>query len=75
MTYLAVIDNTGSNSNWTGNLLNNGDEVLRYWVTLDGVLVTGTVKSVYTGLEKMSTIKKTDTPVISTLDDYQPNSL
>lgn len=75
LSYLAVINNNANQPSGWSNLLHDNDAVLRYWVTPDGLLVTGTVQSVYTGLAKVTTIGKTDTPVTSTIGEYTPNTL
>lgn len=51
LNYLTVI-NHGSNGQPVVNLLNNGDTVAQYWVTPDGLMVTGTAGRVYSHLEQ-----------------------
>jgi hypothetical protein len=49
------------------DILKDGNEVLMYWITPDGVTVTGTTKRVLTGVGNKTTIVKTDTDVEMTL--------
>ncbi|MBQ1684275.1 MAG: hypothetical protein II072_02030, partial [Clostridia bacterium] len=47
-----TVINHGSNGQPTVNMLNNGDSVAQYWVTPDGLRVTGTAGRVYSHLEQ-----------------------
>lgn len=45
----------------------NGVTIVQYWVTPDNLMVTGTVQRTLTGVEKQSTIQRTDASVTSTI--------
>lgn len=51
-------------------LLNNGDSVLQYWVTPDGLRVTGTASRTYSGLASKTTVDKVETAVVSTITPF-----
>lgn len=55
LNYLTVI-NHGSNGQPTASLLNNGDTVAQYWVTPDGLMVTGYAIRTYRGLDNSGTV-------------------
>ena len=50
----------------------NKDTVLQYWVTPDGLIVTGITQRTLDGIAKKTTITKTDTPVDSTISVFVP---
>lgn len=69
LSYLTVIDHD-SNRVTTLELLHNGDEVLRYWITPDGLLVTGRWQSVYSHIDEGAKMIKVDnTYVEMTISD------
>ncbi len=71
LTYLRVIGKDWSDSNGAAaNLLADGSTVLQYWVTPDGLIVTGTTSRVYTGLANKDNISKTDTDVATTINVF-----
>ena len=55
LNYLTVI-NHGSNGQPVVNLLNNGDTVAQYWVTPDGLRVTGYAIRTYQGLDNINSV-------------------
>lgn len=69
LSYRTVINN-GSNGQERVNLLNNGDSVLQYWVTPDGLRVTGTASRTYTGLAYKNTLDKNELAVDSTITRF-----
>ena len=63
LTYRPVIDTFANRQE-----LNDNDTVLQYWVTCDGVRVTGTASRTYAGLAKQDTIEAaSETTVASTI--------
>ena len=77
LTYLTVInraktDGTTYNGDPVVNLLKDGDEVLQYWVTPDGLMVTGTAKRTYSGLISKG-VTKTETAVDSVITVFEGN--
>ena len=62
LTYRRVIEN------YAGiNGFGDGAKILQYWVTPDGLIVTGTTSRVYTGTAGKTGISCTPTPVSSTI--------
>lgn len=55
LNYLTVI-NRGSNGQPTVSMLNDGDSVAQYWVTPDGLRVTGYAVRTYKGLANFNTV-------------------
>lgn len=66
LSYLTVI-NDGRNGEAVVNLLADNQSVAQYWVTPDGLMVTGTVSRVYTGLANKDNIACTPTTSASTI--------
>ena len=62
LTYLKMIDDS-----LNPNLVANGNSVGMYWITNDGVFVTGTALRTLTGVENAKTLKRSDTTVSSTV--------
>ena len=70
LTYRRVIEN------YAGiNGFGDGAKILQYWVTPDGLIVTGTTSRVYTGTAGKTGISCTPTPVSSTIALFGNNSL
>lgn len=57
-------------------MMDEGDRILQYWITLDGLIVTGTTARTYAGMDNKDNLEKTDYPVASTVkapgDDESP---
>ena len=68
LDYLQVYDWDGA-----GNLLQEGGTILQYWVTPDGLMVTGVTSRVVTQITNKNTITRTDTPVKSTIETFSGN--
>ncbi len=68
LDYLQVYDWDGE-----GNLLQEGGTILQYWVTPDGLMVTGVTSRVVTQITNKNTITRTDTPVKSTIETFSGN--
>lgn len=68
LDYLQVYDWSGE-----GNLLQEGGTILQYWVTPDGLMVTGVTSRVVTQITNKNTITRTDTPVKSTIETFSGN--
>ena len=62
LTWLAVVDSNSSTQIVTGDF-----DVLMYWVTKDGLMVTGTTQREIIGIDNKAKIDKTDTEVLSTI--------
>lgn len=70
LTYRRVIEN------YAGiNGFGDGAKILQYWVTPDGLIVTGTTSRVYTGTAGKTDISCTPTPEKSTIALFGNNSL
>jgi hypothetical protein len=48
-------------------MMKEGDRILQYWITLDGLIVTGTMARTYAGMDNKDNLGKTDDPVPSTV--------
>ncbi|MBR0136457.1 MAG: InlB B-repeat-containing protein, partial [Clostridia bacterium] len=73
LSYLTVI-NHGSNGEPVVNLLSDNSAVMQYWVTPDGLFVSGTVSREYTGLGNVSDIGFTPTEGSSTIEVFRGNN-
>ena len=68
LDYLQVYDWSGE-----GNLLQEGGLILQYWVTPDGLMVTGTTSRVVTGITDKDTITRRDKPWDSPIVTFSGN--
>ena len=69
LTYLKMIDDS------IDNLVGDGDTVGMYWITWDGMFVTGTAQRTLTGVGYANTLKKSDKlDVTSTITPVTPSS-
>ena len=57
LTYRRVIEDYGGMNGFANNV-----SIQQYWVTPDGLLVTGTTSRIYTGIERKVTVKGTESP-------------
>lgn len=63
LTYLTVIDaSLGEN-----NIVKSDDKVIMYWITPDGLIVTGTAQRQLQGVDNVRNLKKVDSTVASTV--------
>jgi hypothetical protein len=76
LTYRRVMDNyVGLAYNKAGDTFGDNVAVFQYWVTPDGLIVTGTTSRVYTGTAAKATIGSTDTQGSSSIAVFGKNSL
>jgi uncharacterized repeat protein (TIGR02543 family) len=76
LTYRRVMDNyVGLAYNKAGDTFGDNVAVFQYWVTPDGLIVTGTTSRVYTGTAAKATIGSTDTKGSSSIAVFGKNSL
>ncbi len=69
LSYLEVI------TDYQQTLLHEGNQVLQYWVTPDGLIVTGIAARTYSGLGNKNDLSKTDNVVDSTIGVFEEDAL
>ena len=76
LTYRRVMDNyVGLAYNEAGDVFGDNVAVFQYWVTPDGLIVTGTTSRVYTGTAAKANVGCTPTTGSSTIAVFGGNSL
>ena len=66
LSYLEVMKNASGTKGFGENV-----KILQYWVTPDGLIVTGNTMRTYTGIANKTTIDKTQEAVAITVDVFQ----
>ena len=69
LSYLQVL------ADGSPTLMQAGDQVVQYWVTPDGLIVTGIAARTYTGLGNKNDLAKTDIPVEITVEVFEEYEL
>ena len=69
LSYLQVL------ADGSPTLMQEGDQVVQYWVTPDGLIVTGIAARTYAGLGNKNDLAKTDIPVEITVEVFEEDEL